>query len=557
VATIAELLALGLQYHKDANLGQAEQLYRQVLCADPSHADAHHLLGALACETGHFEQAVASIRRALTLNPQIAAAWYNLGNASEGLGQLGDAIGYYRRAIQLSPGFAEAWNNLGIALKRQNQAEEAVQCYLEALRHKQNYVEALANLGNVRREQRRLEEAAAWHRQALQVDPRRAATHFNLAIALTELGQLEEATTCYQQALRLKPDFGEAYDGLGVAFTKQGRFEEAMACFDQALHYDTSQAEAHLNRAILWLLQGDWGRGWKEYEWRWRTRDFTRHSFRQPLWDGSALEGRTILLHAEQGLGDTVHFIRYASLVKQRGGNTIVACQPPLVRLLAGVAGIDKLVAQGTALPAFDVQAPLLSLPGIFQTTSANVPNTVPYLKAAPGLVQKWRQEIAPLGGFKVGIAWQGNPTYRYDRQRSIPLALFGLLAQVPGVQLISLQKGPGTEQQQGLTGQFPLVDLGNELDESSGPFMDTAAIVKNVDLVISSDTVIAHLAGALAVPVWVALPVVPDWRWLLEREDSQWYPTMRLFRQRQYGHWEDLFDRMAEELKKPANTTR
>jgi hypothetical protein len=293
-------------------------------------------------------------------------------------------------------------------------------------------------------------------------------------------------------------------------------------------------------------LQGDFAGGWSDYEARWQQAGFALPPYKQPRWNGSPLGGKTILLWAEQGLGDTVQFIRYAPLVKQRGGRIIVASQPALIRLLQSCPGIDQLVAKDTPPPPFDVYAPLMSVPGIMGTTMTNVPGTVPYLHADPTLVEHWRRELAALKGFKIGIAWQGNPGYRKDRFRSVPLAYFEPLSRISGVQLLSLQKGPGTEQLAALNPRWPVLDLGGRLDEASGPFRDTAAIMQVLDLVIASDSVVAHLAGALGVPVWVALPRMPDWRWMLHREDSPWYPTMRLFRGTRDGQWGDVFEGIA-----------
>ena len=276
-----------------------------------------------------------------------------------------------------------------------------------------------------------------------------------------------------------------------------------------------------------------------------------RPELSQPRWNGSDLEGRAILVYSEQGLGDTIQFIRYAPLVEQRGGKVLFECQPALMPLLANAQGIDTLLPRGGTLPSFDVQAPLLSLPGIVGTRPDTVPAAVPYLQANDKLVGRWRKELEPLRGFKIGITWQGSPTQGYDRLRSVPLTHLATLAAVPGVHLISLQKRIGTDQLRSMAGGFSVVDFGSRLDEESGAFMDTAAIMMNLDLVISSDTAVPHLAGALGVPVWLALPWVPDWRWLLEREDSPWYPTMRLFRQPRFGNWDGVFERMAEELRK------
>ena len=303
--------------------------------------------------------------------------------------------------------------------------------------------------------------------------------------------------------------------------------------------------------ALARLTLGDYQGGFAEYEWRWKTKRFAGSpAYHEPLWDGSGLDGKTILLHAEQGLGDTVQFLRFVLLVKDRGGRVIVACQKPLLPLFAACPWIDQLVAQGETLPAFDVQAPLLSLPRIFGTTLATLPSQVPYLSADPGLVQRWQKELAAYPGFRVGIAWQGNPNNPADRQRSFPLDCLAPLAKLPGVRLFSLQKGPGTEQIDQRAQRFPLVELGSRLDEAAGPFMDTAAVMTNLDLVISACTSLAHLAGALAVPVWIALKFAPEWRWLYGRDDSPWYPTARLFRQPQPGDWTAVFDRMAAALR-------
>ena len=473
--------------------------------------------------------------------------------------KLDQAEACYRQALRINPSYAKAYNNLGLALARQGMLDDALSCYRQAVALKPNYFEAFTNLGNAQREKRALDDAAASYQNALRLEPNFVGAHYNLGITLVEMGRLKEALACFNESLRLMPDLKGAYDGLGVALTKQAKFPEAVASFEQAIGREPQQGDSHLNRAIVWLLQGDWERGWPEYEWRWKTESFNREADRQayeshPLWDGSPLNGKTILLHAEQGLGDTLQFIRYAPLVKERGGKVIVACQPPLLRLLTNLSGIDQLIAQGTPRPHFDVQAPLLSLPGIFHTSVKTLPAVVPYLPANTELVEFWHRELQSTACktsnngrvFNVGIAGQGSPTYRYDRQRSIPLAYLGSLAKIEGIQLISLQKGVGLEQ---LTAKYPILDLGNRLDEASGAFMDTAAVMMNIDLVVCSDSAIAHLAGALGVPVWVALPHVPDWRWLLDREDSPWYPTMRLFRQTRLDDWEEVFKRIADQL--------
>ena len=323
---------------------------------------------------------------------------------------------------------------------------------------------------------------------------------------------------------------------LGLALYAQLKVDEAGECFRRALELKPGFAGAHGNLSHVMLLKGDFEQGWMEYEWRWESDQLLKREFREPRWMGEPLAGRTILLHAEQGLGDTFQFIRYAALLKGRGAKVIVECQRAMVKLLARCGAIDQVVATGDELPSFDVHSPLLSVPGIIGTTLENIPADVPYLFADPDLVDDWRERLKGLSGFRVGINWQGREGQGTFRLRDIPIECFAPIAQLPGVRLISLQKGEGRKELAGAG--FPIFDPGEDVDTAHGGFMDTAAIMKNLDLVITSDTSVPHLAGALGVPVWLALPFVPDWRWLLDRSDSPWYPTMRLFRQRRPGDW-------------------
>jgi tetratricopeptide (TPR) repeat protein len=427
--------------------------------------------------------------------------------------------------------------------------DDAVPCFRHALELKPDYTEVHNNLGNALKDQGKLDEAVACFRRALELKPDFAGVHDNLGIALKDEGKLDEAVACFRRALELKPDFAEAHNNLGIALRELGMLDEGIACWRRALELKPDFAQARLNQSLISLLTGDFQRGWPEFEWRWKTKQCPRRDFSQAPWDGQPLEGSTILLHAEQGLGDTIQFIRYVPLVKQRGGAVIVECQRPLLSLLTSCVGIDRLVGRGEPLPAFDVQAPLLSLPGVFHTALGDVPAAVPYLFADPNLVQRWRQELGRLAGFKIGIAWQGNPLHQSDRSRSIPLGSFEPLARCSGVRLLSLQKEAGVEQLREIAGRFSVIDLGSRMDEASGAFMDTSAVMMSLDLVVTSDTAIAHLAGALGVPVWVALSFVPDWRWLLGRSDSPWYPTMRLFRQDSRGDWQGVFEKIKAEL--------
>jgi tetratricopeptide (TPR) repeat protein len=541
MATISEALAIAIQHHQAGRLQAAEQIYGQILARQPNHADAWHLLGFIAYQMGKHEIAVEYIGYAIRLAGNQASFHHNLGDAYRALGKTADAVSCYRRALQLQPDLVESHNNLGVAFEEQGRLEEAVTCYRRALELKPDDAEIHNNLGNALKDQGKLDEAVACCRRALELQPDYAAAHNTLGNALKDQGKLDEAVACCRRALELKPDYAEAHNSLGVAFIDQGKLDEALACCRRALELKPDFAAAHKNLSLLSLLTGDFPRGWAEYEWRRRAKPSQRRDFSQPLWDGQPLEGRTILLHAEQGFGDTIQFIRYAPLVEQAGAAVLVECQRPLVRLLAGCRGVDELIGRGDDLPPFDVHAPLLSLPGIFHTALRDIPATIPYLFADPGLVKHWRQELGGIAGFKIGIAWQGNPKFPRDRDRSIPVGFFKPLASLPGTRFFSLQKGAGAEQLQDVAGRFPITEVGSRLED----FTDTAAVMMNLDLVVTSDTAIAHLAGALGVRVWVALCFVPDWRWLLHRSDSPWYPTMRLFRQDRRGDWQGVFRRI------------
>ena len=589
MGTVAEAMAVGWQRYQAGDFQGAELAYRGAVQADPGNAEAWCFLGIAQRARGDLAAAAASYREAVRLWPDFPEAHNNLGNVLVLQGQPAEAIACYQNVLRLRPGYADAHNGLGAALRHLGRLGEAVDCYRAALRLKPDYADAHNNLGDALSRLGRTDEAVAHYRQALQLRPNFAAAYNNLGAALRQQGQLAAAADCYRQALRLLPNYAEAHYNLGTACTQQGRLDDAVASYREAVrlkpeyaeaHFHLGQAlrarghqdealaafrrllqlrpdnpEAHLSRALTWLLLGDFEQGWPEYEWRLQCKDFYRPPFSRPRWDGSPLQGRTILLHAEQGLGDTLQFVRYAPLVKGRGGSVILACQKTLLALLAGCPGIDRLVAADAEPPPFDVHAALPSLPALFATTVATVPATVPYLSADPTLVERWRSELSASPGFKVGIAWQGNPNYPADRYRSFPLARFAPLAGVPGVRLFSLQKGPGTEQLRA-AGMFPVIDLGPRLDEGTGPFVDTAAVMKNLDLVVTVDTALAHLAGALGVPVWLVLSSAADCRWMLDREDSPWYPTLRLFRPSAGDAGADVFARLAAALRERAAAT-
>jgi Flp pilus assembly protein TadD len=447
-------------------------------------------------------------------------------------GQLEAAERYIRRALGGFSGNPAFHNNLNLICRQQGRLDEAVACCQRALELDPNSPELHNNLGIALKERGDLEPAAASFERALDQKPAYADAHYNLANTLVKLHRLDQADREYRRAIRLAPLDCEAHNNLGTLLQLQGRLDEAMACYNAALNRPGESAEAHRNRALLRLLLGNFAEGWPEYEWRWRMPGVKLPSARQSRWEGQPLADKTVLLLAEQGIGDTIQFIRYAALVKGVGARVVVDCPPMLHALFRHTPGIDRLVAGDTGPETADYQVPLLSLPGAFGTRLDTIPAAIPYVFAEPERIAHWQRKLADRPGFKVGIAWQGNPDFTTDYYRSMPLTAFAPLAVCPNIKLFSLQKGHGREQLAAVADRFEIVDLGSALDDEGHAFVDTAAVMMNLDLVITSDTATAHLAGALGVNVWVALHRTPNWRWLVARSDSPWYPTARLFRQ-------------------------
>jgi tetratricopeptide (TPR) repeat protein len=556
MTTDPDLFARGWAHHQAGEYRQAEEVYRQLLRGDPNprgegKARVWFVLANLCQAQGRLDEAIACYRQAVELEPREAMGHLHLGNALLQHDRHAEAEAAYRRCLQVQPNHLEALVNLGFALGEQERLDDARGCYEQALKIDPTVAEVHHNLGNVLREQGRHDEALARYDEALRLRPDYAKAHVNKGVALIARCAIDQAVACFRRGVELQPDFAEAHNSLGTALSAQGDLDGALRAYEHALRLKPDYPDAVWNRSLVWLLRGDYERGWRDYEGRWRCRrPFPLPAFRQPRWDGAPLEGRTILLYAEQGLGDTLHFIRYAPLVKARGGRVVVQCQGALRPLLSRTPGIDQLAAWGEAAPPFDVWVPLMSLPHLLGTTLETVPADIPYLFADPERVAHWRRELAPLPGCRVGIVWQGSVRHPWDRHRSIPLALFEPLAAVPDVRLASLQKGPGSEQLEALAGRFPVVRLGDLVDQAAGPFVDTAAILQNLDLLIAVDTAVAHLAGGLGVPVWLAVHFTPDWRWGLGRADNPWYPTARLFRQSAPADWAPVLARMAEELR-------
>lgn len=425
-------------------------------------------------------------------------------------GRLDDAIRGYARALALNPNIPDAYNNMGVALRALGKLEAAIACY----------------------------------QRSLSMRPKNAGVYSNMGNALRELGRLEAAAASLQQAIRLAPGNPEAVYNLGLVLRDIGQPDKAMQCFDAVLKARPDHVECRWDRALSLLLEGDYQKGFAEYEWRWKLRRSPPRGFKQPLWDGKPFQGKTLLLHHEQGYGDMIQFIRYVPMVKKLGGTVIVECQAELARLFATLDGIDKVVIRGAPLPKFDVYAPLLTLAKIMGTTIKTVPTAVPYLK--PPELRTVHLPVVDRRQFKVGIAWAGRPTHRNDRNRSCPFTHFAELMGLPNVTFFSLQKGDATEDLRKYACDALVMDVGQQLED----FADTAAVLQQLDLVICVDTAVAHLAGALARPVWVVLPQAGDWRWMRDGETTPWYPTMRLFRQKTRSDWDDVFAAVRQRLR-------
>ncbi|MFQ5455541.1 MAG: tetratricopeptide repeat protein [Nitrospirota bacterium] len=585
-----DMLNKGIYLHQTGRLQEAEEIYRQILNHNPLHEDAMHLLGVIAYQSGSndmaaeligkailinpsipnfhnnlgnalksqgkIDEAIQSFKEAIRLKPDYPEAYLNLGNAFKEKGKLDDAIEYYKKTISIKPDFADGYNNLGNLLKEQGKLDDAIEYYKKAISIKPDFAEAFHNLGNLFEKRKNFDEAIEYYKKAISVKPDFARAYNNLGNLLKKQGRVDKAVEYYQKAVELNPDFAEAYYNLANAPEDQGKLDGVVEYYKKAIGVKPGFAEAHFNRGIALLLMGNFEEGWAEYEWRFRTEEIARqigyNDFGIPRWDGSALNSKTILISSEQGFGDTIQFIRYMPLVKEKGGKVIFESPKEVRQLIEGFHGIDQIVEWPVSKNRdikFDTYIPLLSLPGIFRTTVDTIIAEVPYLRANPELVKKWHKEIH-CKELKVGLVWAGNPVHKNDHNRSCKLSDFRPIGFIHGIKLFSLQKGTPADQLSESPENMSIVNIGEQLMD----FSDTAAVIQNLDMVISVDTAIVHLAGALGKPVWTLLPFMPDWRWMQNREDSPWYPTMRLFRQPEAGDWKSVIANIREELKRLVN---
>jgi tetratricopeptide repeat protein len=486
-----------------------------------------------------------------------------LYSVTEGLlhhqaGRLDRAEAIYLEALKAQPNNAGALFFLSVLRHQQGNALEAVNLLTNTLAIEPNHPEACCHLGVALRDLGRPAEAEASYREALRLRPDYPEAHNNLGNVLSDLGRLAEAEASYREALRLRPDCPETHNNLGGALNDLGRPAEALACYERALAIRPDDVSAHFGRSRPLLLRGDYAEGWREFEWRWRggtAEEIKLRGFAAPQWQGEDVAGKTLLLHAEQGFGDTLQFCRYASLVGATA-RVILEVQPSLVRLCSSLAGVAQVIARGDPLPAFDLHCPLMSLPLAVGTTHDTIPARVPYLAADPKLVAGWRERLAGLDGLRVGLVWAGSlrpepELSAIDRRRSIALAMMAPLSETSGVSFISLQKGEPAAQSANATSALGLAlhDFTANLQD----FADTAALIETLDLVISVDTSVAHLAGALGKPIWLLNRFDTCWRWLLDRDDSPWYPQLRQFRQPNPGDWNSVMRAVRDALQRRA----
>jgi tetratricopeptide (TPR) repeat protein len=547
---LTQKIATALGHHRAGRLAEAEAIYDEILKASPDHIDSLHLSGLIAHQRGKPMVAIERIGRAiaLTRSRPVAALHNNIGVAYRSAGQPEQAIAHFAQAVALKPDYAEAHVNLGAGLKDLGRLEDAVRSCRRAVELSPKSPASHYALGAVFQQQGALDAARACYRQTLELKPDYAEAHTNLGAVLTALGARDQALAHYRKVVAIRPGYPNAHYNLGQSLQQLGRADEALSCYRQAQSLNPDYAEAHWNEALALLTLGDYPAGWQKYEWRWRREDYRPPQFVEPRWDGSDLAGRSILLHAEQGFGDTIQFARYAPLVKAKGASAvIVECQPTLVGLLRKLKDVDSVIAREERTGVdFDCHAPMLSLPGLIGTTIDSIPDTTPYLTADPVRSDVWRQRLGSEPGLRVGLVWRGSSQNSQDEKRSTPPRLWAPLCSLPCVQCVSLQVDATPGELDSLrAGHGNIADFGAALTD----WAETAALVSVLDLVISVDTAVAHLAGALGKPVWVLLAYVAHWCWLSKRSDSPWYKSARLYRQSESRAWGEVLDRVRDEL--------
>ena len=543
---------------KQEKLQEAESIYRELIAAGTKNHIVYGNLAAICGMQGELDELIALLRKALQLNPTYPDAHNNLGIALQKKGELTAAIASYNTAIKLKPNYPDAHNNLGNILQEQGDLTAAIASYTTALQLNPNHPDAYYNLGNALKGQGDLTAAIASYNAALQLNPNYPDVYYNLGDALQEQGDLTSAIGSYNTALQLNPNYLDAYNNLGLALQEQGDLSAAIASFNRALQLNPNKPEIHWNYSLTMLLGGDYKNGWEKYEWR-TTKDkdpSMPHAMPQcSYWNGEPALDKTsqLLLVTEQGLGDTLHFMRYANALRKQGA-LVSICAQPILHTLIQASGIDQspLTPQQANQVSEGQWIQLLSVPKYLQVSPDNPVISEPYIKTTDELLSKWSSTLEAEQRPIIGINWQGNPKTEKTglRGRSIALEVFAPITGGRQVSLLSLQKGFGSEQLKSCSFKESFVNCQDQINDT-WDFLETAAIIANCDLVITSDTSVAHLAGGMGKATWLLLHKVPDWRWGLAGETTFWYPSMRLFRQTESGNWNEVMERVVEELLK------
>ena len=545
---IAAYVVLGGVYQRQGEVDEAITCYIKALQINPNLADVHNNLGSILCQKKQFNEAIVCYQTALKINPDYIHTYINMANIFLEIKQFDEAITCCQKAIQINPNVDEAYAKIGLALTDMGRSDEAISFYRKANQLNPNNLMALYGLCTILQCKGQLDDALQYYYKLLELDPNYAKAHYGLGFIFRDKGQLDESINCFQKAIKLKPTFIEAYIGLGSAFLKKGQIDEASTSYQKAIELDSANPIAHHDWAFCLISLGDLSRGWKEHQWVYKTQEGINflQNYSEPLWTGFDISGLTVLLHdgplGSFGFGDTIQFIRYTPLIAARGAKVIFECKKELISLLSNVDGVYQIMELGGQPPRFDVHCHLLDLPFIFDISLDNIPARVPYIPADPTMIKDWGEKIQHNGDkLKVGLVWGGG-SGKYCH-----LKTYLFLGSLDKIIFYSLQKGPAADEAKNPPDGMQLIDLTNEIYD----FTDTAALIEHLDLVISVDTSVAHLAGALGKPVWTLLPFASCWRWMRNGEDSPWYPTMRLFRQTSPGDWNSVMAKVAEELKK------
>lgn len=521
--------------------------FDEALAVKPDYAGAHYNRGRALRQLGRFDAAIAGYRHATAHKPDLVKAHLDLGHVLKDLNQFEAAIASYDQVIEYQPRDALAFHCRAGALRELERFDAAICSYDQAIALNPDYAEAFLGRGISLNRLKQLDAALASCERAIALRPDFAVAYSDRGNVLKDLKRFDAALASYDHAIALKPDYAAAYSNRGNAFKELGQFGAALASYDQAIALQSEFADAIWNKSLVLLMTGDFERGWDLYEWRWKWRGQSKHKreFAQPLWLGTeSLKGKTILLHCEQGFGDILQFCRFAKSVAALGARVTIEVHPALLGLLYTLAGVTELIVEGDPLPNFDYHCPLLSLPLALKTTIATIPCTSSYLRSDATKVAYWANRLGPKTKLRVGIAWSGRPDHTNDHNRSIPLSEF--MRRMPQeCEYVSLQNQVRDEDRRTLGVHPAIRHFGDQIDD----FSDTAALCELMDVVISVDTSVAHLSGALGKPTWILLPYVPDWRWLLNRTDSPWYSSAKLYRQAALDNWESVFKSVAADL--------